>query len=371
LKRLVLLGAGHAHLIVLEDFAMHAGERPEITLVTPDARVLYSGMVPGVIAGHYRESECAIDVAALVRRAGAALVSSTAIDVDAEAHEVRCADGRVLPYDVLSIDVGPVPASATVAGVERHAVPARPLARLLQGWSEVLEAARGGAITSITVVGGGAAGVELALAMDHALRATLGAEAAHVRIITDSPKPLPEFPRGARCRFQRHLAARNIGLHLGAAVVEVGEGYVKLKGGLEFASDRTFWVTGAAAPSWLRDSGFATDERGFVRVDRYLRSPSHPDVFAAGDCAAPDGGSLPKAGVFAVRAGAPLAHNLRAALAGTALVPHRASRRYLALVGAGPREAIGVWSGLSWEGRWVWRWKDRVDRGWVERFREP
>ncbi|HSN19579.1 MAG TPA: FAD-dependent oxidoreductase, partial [Usitatibacter sp.] len=194
---------------------------------------------------------------------------------------------------------------------------------------------------------------------------------AHVRIITNTGLVVPEFPSGARARLMRKLRRRNIGIHVGSAVTEVGPDFVRLEQGLEFSSDAVFWTTGGAAPGWIRASGFSTDERGFLLTNDRLQSVSHPDVFGAGDCATVEGRRRAKAGVFSVRAGPVLAGNLRAALEEKALRPHSSPARYLALVSTGNRHAVAVWNGWSWEGNWVWRWKDRIDRGFVARYGAP
>jgi pyridine nucleotide-disulfide oxidoreductase family protein len=368
MKRLVLLGGGHAHVEVLRSLAENPGLRPEVTLVTPFPRLIYTGMVPGVIAGHYRLEECAIALDALAQRAGAAYVQGRAAFVSANAREVMCADGGVVPYDVLSIDVGSVPVIGSAQGVERHAVPVRPLEDLMKGWGSVLARARAGKVTSITIVGGGAAGVELALAMDHRLRRELGAPAPHVRVITNTPVAVPEFSDGARRRLRRHLAKRNVGMHVSSTVAEVGADHVRLDTGLEFASDATFWAAGAGAHPWIHESGFATDARGFLLTNDRLQSVTYREVFGAGDCATQEAKGLAKAGVFAVRAAPILAANLRAALGGGELAAFRTDPRYLALVSTGPRHAVGNWNGLGWQGGWVWRWKDRIDRNFVARY---
>jgi len=218
------------------------------------------------------------------------------------------------------------------------------------------------------VVGGGAAGVELALAMEYRLRQELGLAWAHVRVVTNTGLVVPEFPAGARARLERKLRRRNIGVHTGSAVTDVGPDYVRLEQGLEFSSDAVFWATGGAAPAWIRLSGFSTDERGFLLTNDRLQSVSHPDVFGIGDCASVEGRPRPKAAVFAVRAAPTLAANLRAALAGEKPKPHATGARYLALVSTGNRHAVGVWDGRSWEGDWVWSWKDRIDRRFVGRY---
>ena len=367
MKRLLLAGGGHAHIEVLRDLAEKPLPSLEITLVTPYPRLIYTGMVPGVIAGHFRLEECAIDLEALARRAQAKLVLSAATRLEPRAGVVACADGATLEYDVLSLDVGPQVADAAAGGVDRHATAVRPMERLLEGWGDALRRAREGSVGSVTVVGGGAAGVELALAMEHRLRNECPF-APHVRVITAMPEIVPELAPGARRRLVACLEKRNIGCHTNGTVTEVGRDYVRLASGLEFASDATFWATGAAPHAWLRASGLATDPRGFVLTNDCLQSVTDARVFAVGDCATQEGRRYARAGVFAVRAAPVLAQNLRAMAMDAPLARHASSRRYLAIVSAGGRRAVAAWNGFAVSGAWCWRWKERIDRRFVARY---
>ena len=371
MKRLVLAGGGHAHVEVLRDLAEHPDDRWEVTLVTPYPWLTYSGMVPGLLAGHYELDDCTIDLIALAGRARAHLVLASVSLVSARANEVICANGTVLPYDVLSINVGNVPFIGKARGVEKHAVPVRPLERAVKGFNEVLGRARDGRMAVVTVVGAGAAAVELACAMNHRFQRELFEVATHVRVIGDKPALVPELPLGARLRLRRAMRQRGVEAQLGSAVTEVGAGYIRLASGLEFATDAVFWVTGATAPPWIAESGIACDEHGFMLTNDLLQSPSHPNILGAGDCVNELGHPLPKAGVFAVRAAPVLAANLRAVLEGRALQPHIPKTRYLSLVSTGDRHAVAAWNGFSWSGGWVWRLKDRIDRAWVSRYRDP
>jgi selenide,water dikinase len=368
MKRLVLLGGGHAHVEVLRQLAERPDTRIAATLVTPYPRLIYTGMAPGVIAGHYRLGESAIDLVKLAHHAGAALVQSSASLVSPVPREVICSDGTVVPYDVLSLDVGSQPLVGHAQGVDKHAIAVRPLERLMKGWAEVLEHARGGKITAVTLVGGGAAGVELALAMDHRFRRDIQGPIPHVRIITATPAIVAEYPPRAQRLLRRHLARRNIGVHTSSTVAEVGPGCVRLDTGMEFVSDATFWAGGAGSHEWIRLSGFATDEHGFLLTNDYLQSVTFQDVFGVGDCATQEGQVHAKTAVFAVRAAPILASNLRAMLLGEPLAAQVTRGRYLALVSTGRRYAVGVYGRFVWEGRWAWHWKDHVDRSFVERY---
>ena len=371
MKRLVLVGGGHAHIEVMRDLAVRPLPGVQVTLVTPSQRMLYTGMVPGVIAGHYSAQDCAIDLALLTQRANSELLLTTASLVSPDANKVACADGTVLDYDVVSLDVGSIPAVGAAKGVERHAVMLRPLERALVGWNGVFARAAAGEIGTVTVVGGGAAGIELALAMRHRFDVALrDASVPHVRLVSDTAGV--GIAAGAARRLIRRMRLAGVESQVGSAVKEVGERFVRLESGLEFATDAVFWVTGAAAHGWIRDSGFATDRRGFLLTNLNMQSVRYGNVFASGDCATVEGHEMPKAGVFAVRAGPTLCANLRAALAGGTLTPHIPNPRYLALISTGRKHAVGTWGALSWQGRWAWYWKDRIDRRFVDRYRrEP
>ncbi|MBC8023958.1 MAG: FAD-dependent oxidoreductase, partial [Burkholderiales bacterium] len=295
MKRLVLAGGGHAHIEVLRDLAERPGSGIAVTLVTPRPRFVYTGMIPGVIAGHYRLEDCAIDLEALARRANAQFVTGAIFRVDAMNHRVHCADGDAIEYDLLSLDVGSRVATSPAAGLE-HATLARPMETLVKGWVDVLSRARDGKIRSATVVGGGAGGVELALAMAYRLRREMPERPAHVRVITNTPVILPEFSAGARRRLRLQLGRDDIGVHVSATVTEVGPDFVRLDTGMEFASDATFWATGATAPPWIGSSGLATDSRGFLLTNDALQSVTDGDVFGVGDCATQEHHPRPKAG---------------------------------------------------------------------------
>jgi selenide,water dikinase len=169
--------------------------------------------------------------------------------------------------------------------------------------------------------------------------------------------------------MERVLRARDVACYARSRVTRIDAGVAHLADGRSIPADYVVWATGAAAPAWLRDAGLATDERGFVLVAATLQSCSHPEVFAAGDVATMAGHPRPKSGVFAVRQGPPLARNLRHALIGRAPEAYRPQTTALALVSTGDKHAIASWGRIAWEGDWVWRWKDRIDRRFMDRYR--
>lgn len=368
MKRLLLLGGGHAHIEVLRRLALAPLPGVAVTLVTPRPLLPYTGMLPGCIAGHYKPGEIVIDLAGLARRAGASLKLAEGRRIDPGERVVACSDGEGVGYDVLSCDIGSRPPGGT-EGVREHAIEVRPLEKVLDGFEALLVRVRQGEVHRVLVVGGGAGGVELAFAMHHRFQVERGPQAPSIAIVTDTPRPLPEFPERARRMLRALAGAKGLGSHVGSRVARVDPAGVQLENGEQIAADATFWVAGAGAHPLFREAGMAVDDRGFLSVDACLQSLSHPGVFGAGDCATHVADPRPKAGVFAVRAGPPLDRNLRAALRGEPLHAWRPQRRYLALLSTGDRHAIGTWGPFAWQGDWAWRWKDRIDRAFLSRYR--
>jgi selenide,water dikinase len=370
-KRLLLVGGGHSHVEVIRRFGLQPPAGVGVTVVSPDRHTPYSGMLPGLVAGHYAFDDCHIDLDRLCRNANVEFVPGTITALDLPRNEAVCADGRRIAFEIASVNTGSVPAAGT-PGAREHAIGVKPVASFLTAWSAALERVCASAEPlRITVVGGGAGGVEILLAMERRLRATLPDRHPYpeLALITDSATLLPSHSRRVQRIFTRIFRERGIALHAGSGVTQVEPGLLRLSNGPSVAADWAVWATGAAAPLWPRSSGLAVDARGFIQVDSSLRSVSHSNVFAAGDIASMGGHPHPKSGVYAVRQGPPLAHNLRAAIAGEPPAHYHPQPRALALISAGDRYAVASYAGLCVEGGWVWRWKDRIDRAFMARYR--
>lgn len=363
MRHLLLLGGGHAHVHVLKALAQQPLPSAQVTLVSPFPRQIYSGMLPGLVAGHYTVDDCVIPLAPLAARANVTFVQSAASALDANARTVRLADGKVLHYDALSIDTGAVVDRDAIAGAEVHGLFVRPIEEFMVQWDELFALTQQ-QVLSVVVVGGGAAGVELALSLQYRL-----GERARVSLVTGGPPPLPSHPARVQARARRALKRRGVTV-LEDACTEIVSHHVQLGRGMRLECDAAVLALGAAAPGWLQGSGLALDERGFVATGNTLQSTSHPEVFAAGDVASNTARPTPKSGVYAVRAGPPLALNLRRFIASGQLLPYRAQRLSLSLLACGERSAIASWGPWSAQGRWVWWWKNRVDRAFVASYRQ-
>ncbi|MEA3303295.1 MAG: FAD-dependent oxidoreductase, partial [Pseudomonadota bacterium] len=375
-KNLVLIGGGHSHLSVLMRFAMKPVPGLRLTLITRDLHTPYSGMLPGYIAGHYDYDQTHIDLRKLAQFAGARIYHSEATGLDLDNRLVLSQDRPPVPFDLLSINIGSRPGTLHVPGASELTLPVKPIDTFLSRWDELIQRIVGSTEPfRLVVVGGGAGGVEMALATQFRLRRQLQqacepVERLSVSLLTDSETILPTHNPGVRRRFVRVLHDRGISVHTGHAVCEVRETEVVCDGGAVIEADAVLWVTRASAPAWPGDSGLAVDEEGFIQVNDFLQSTSHPGVFAAGDIAAMVNHSRPKSGVFAVRQGPPLAENLRRALHEQQLKPFRPQSKFLGLISTGDKYAIASRSNWSVEGAWVWRAKDWIDRRFMRMFGE-
>lgn len=367
MKSLLLLGGGHSHVEVLRRFGLQARRDVRIILVSPHRYTPYSGMLPGFIAGHYGFHDCHIDLERVSGFAGAQFVQVRAAGIDSARRSMLMADGSTLQYDIASIDIGSVPPTDGIPGATENTIAVKPVENFLRAW-DGLAGSAAHAPQRIAVVGGGAAGVELLLSMQHRLAQTAPAGRLRFLLITDAGCLLPSHAPAARAVFERVLRARNIDIHYRSRVARVEPGTLVTADDQRIAADAIVWATGAGAPPLLRNTGLALDAAGFIAINAQLQAIMHPDVFAAGDCATIQGIHYPKSGVYAVRQGPLLAANLQRALAGRPLRAYRPQSRALALISTGDRYAVAAYGSYALAGKWIWRWKDRIDRRFMAQY---
>jgi selenide,water dikinase len=368
-KDLVLVGGGHAHALALRMLAMRPVEGLRITLVSPDSHTPYSGMLPGLVAGHYTFEQSHIDLARLCQWAGVRFVAAPVTALDPVTRRLSLAGRPPLDYDVLSLDIGSQPELDSVPGARARAVPVKPVAGLWQRWQALYARVvqyRGPAALRIAIVGGGAGSVELALAMAWRLRG----KPVQVHLYCGAREILQGYNSRARRLVMAALGRQCVAVHLDARVSEVDDSGLVFADGGRAVYDELFWCTGAAAAPWIAGSGLPVDAQGFLAVRDTLQSTGTDAVFGAGDIATQVNHPRPKAGVYAVRQGPVLAHNIRALLLERPLREHRPQQRFLSLLSLGDRRAVADRGVFSACGAWVWRWKDSIDRRFMARFSE-
>lgn len=366
MKRLILAGGGHAHLHVLKSLARRRWPGVEVILLTPYARQIYSGMVPGWMAGHYTLDQCAASLHPLASAAGVSLQLASLSTIDADAKTLETSTGTTLDYDVLSVDTGANVDVSCLAASGARRLSVRPLERFVVDWCSLLEAARQQGTWRLAVVGGGAAGVELALAAQYRLANEIGRSNVAVSLVSGS-ELLPGHGIRIREQVATCLGERGIAV-IKARAAGSPKGLV-LDDGTLLDVDAMIASTGVQAPAWLRQSGLALDVDGFIAVGEGQQSISHAHVFAGGDIASRIDHPHAKSGVYAVRSGPVLANNLQRTLLGQAPLPYTPQRRSLYLLATGPRDAILSWNGLSARAGWIWQWKNWIDQRFMRQYR--
>lgn len=347
---LLLAGGGHTHLMVLRQWRRQPLPG-RIALINETPNAWYSGMMARMLHGYYRADQCQIPLEPLCNASGVTFIEGRIERLLPQARGLQLVDGRLLETTTLALDVGSQPWLPTAeSGASLEVLPVKPFSRFAARWAQWQRA-----VQPLAIIGGGAAGVELAMA--------LACKVPSLALFSRGPL-LRGHPPALRRRALRHLSAAGVAVHEGVAIEAVSADALMANGLPVWCGSRALAATGSKPLPWLAASGLSSEADGFVAVDERLQSRSHGWVFAAGDCAAVPGAT--GNGVHAVRQGATLAANLGAVLAGRpATKRYRPQRHSLALLADGHGGALLSWSRWTAEGHWLGDWKHRLDSRFV------
>lgn len=366
IKDIVLLGGGHSHALLIRQWAMKPVAGVRLTLISRDVLTPYSGMLPGYVAGHYSHDDIHIDLTRLCSWADVRFIEATVTGLDLSAKQILIEGRPAIGYDCVSIDTGSTP-DQSVPGSAEHTVPVKPIHLFQQHWLAFLDRMETLENTShVGVVGSGVGGFELVLAIHHAVSASNRNIQMHW--VLRGKEPLRAQPQRARDLALKACQERAIHVHQHFDVIQVTQAELVAADGRKLELDETFWVTAAAAPEWPGQAGLATDKRGFIATNQFLQSQSHPDVFASGDVGTQIETPSAKAGVFAVRQAPVLFENLIRYVVGQPLKVYQPQKNFLSLMALGRREAVASRNGVVLSGKWLWAWKDRIDRTFMNKF---
>ena len=366
-RDLVVIGGGHTHALVARMWGMAPVQGVRVTIINPGPTAPYSGMLPGHIAGHYTREDLDIDLVKLARFAGARLVLGAASAIDPVAKTVTVEGHGEITYDIASIDIGIHAQMPALKGFSAHGTPVKPLDAYAARWRGFLrDTAQGNTPTEVAVIGAGIAGVELALASAHALRAQ--GHRPRVTLLEAAPE-ITANNRQTTARVLAALHTAGVEVITSARVSEVTDRAVRLADGREVPSRFTLGAAGTHAHGWLAECALPLTEDGFIRVRPDLRAEGFDSLFAVGDCAHLTHAPRPKAGVYAVRAAPVLSANLRALLTGGQTRSFQPQKDYLKLVSLGQKSALAEKWGLTFAGPLLWRWKNRIDQKFMRMFR--
>lgn len=383
MKHLALVGGGHAHVIMLEQLIIKPCPDLKISLISPTKKQAYSGMLPGWINNTYMLETCQIDLQDLCLRAGVRFILGKLKQLNAQQQQLVLHDESALDYDLLSLAIGSQPNLVGDIAVPNTWVAVKPFDAFTQSWQTWQQQLNPKLPATLTIAGGGAGAVEIALAARHVM--PYQAKLDHQIIIYAGPNGVMSgFNSKVRHLIMRQLEKANITL-----VHEYIDFSQPMPASVAQPGPQNFHLRVSTAKPALSfgASELALDADGFVLVDEFQRSVSHPNVFAAGDICSRPSTPLQRSGVHAIRAGKALAYNLLVSAKGsesgsspnslTTLQAYWPRRNNLYLISCADQSAIasyGVNLGLfnmniALHGRWVWRLKNYIDVNFMKRFK--
>ncbi len=372
-KDIVLIGGGHSHALVIRMWAMNPVPGLRLTLISPQVYTPYSGMLPGLVAGHYTFKQAHIDLQRVCAWAGIRFIKAEATAIDATKNSIHLKDRPTIEYDVCSVDIGSTP-NNTIEGCEQFAIGVKPISRFYQHWLELQKTLLNNKTDKpfkIAIIGGGAGGIELITAMAHWVKQQpkLKNSAIEFTLLTRGEKFLSGYPKALQQNLIKHLKQNNIEYHLGFDTQKITQNYIHSEN-IKIPYQKVFYCTQANAASWLESSQLELNEQGFIKVNNQLQSTSHANVFAAGDIAHQVEHPRPKAGVYAVRMGPVLFNNLIHYALEKPLKSFKPQKDFLSLLALGDKFALGSRKPFSFSGAWAWRWKDHIDVKFMNLFHQ-
>lgn len=352
-KKLILIGGGHAHVQVL-----HALGRANVslTLVSDVTHSPYSGMLPGHLTGTCLEQDLVFDLKAICDRYGHRFFARAVAAIDHSEKSLVLSDGQVLSYDICSLNVGILP-QPIFGGSTANVISVKPISNFLSQWREVTRELP--TTGSIIVVGGGAAAFELAIACGIRFP-------GRVSLVTGE-RGLT-LPRGSTQLARCALKELDVELLEGQRVEKIEQGNLLLSRATK-SFVLTIVATTARSTELVQHSLLPKGFDGHVVIDDFLRVRGTIDLFAVGDCAHFEAQILPKAGVYAVRQGPILAHNLMSSLLDRhdfkKFVPQK---NILSILISGSNEAILCWCGFALRTTWAASLKRWIDLKFMQKF---
>ncbi len=372
-RDLFLIGAGHTNLHIVRMWRMSPVRDVQLTVVSPYSRATYSGMLPGTLAGLYEPTEMEIDLYRFCSSCGVHLIVDSAVGLDPERREIHFSNRPAMQFDVASIGMGSVPSHREIWADNSDVLSIKPMATFRDRLSDRLEAIREGRRTadrplSLAVVGAGAAGVEVTLCLRSRLEAT--GYSARITLIDANDSILQGYYSKTIDLAYRELKRCDVELQLGRRIEDYKQGELTFDDGESLTADLVIWATKAAPPPMLDRFQLPKANDGFLAVRPTLQTTADYPVFVVGDTATFVDRPVPKAGVYAVREGPVLWENIRRLLGGQPLKSYDPQSGFLSLLATGDGRAIGQFKGMAFQGAWVWKLKDYIDRKFMHKYRD-
>ena len=364
-KHLVLVGGGHAHMVTLDRLHTFVEKGHRVTVIGPSDHHYYSGMGPGMLGKTYTPAEIRFATRHVVEKQGGAFIRDKVVAVLATEKKVVLASGERVGYDVVSFNAGSYVPRLDLPEDATDVYAVKPIERLMEAQARILELVADKKI-AIGILGGGPSSAEVAGNLWQLVRVA-GGKMPQITIFAGK-RFMSRFPDNVRAKVQQSLIQRGIDINTRGYVRSIEPGTVTLDCGESRALDFIFLAIGVTPNPLFKASGLATGPDGGLRVNEFLQSVDHPEMFGGGDCIYFQKQPLDKVGVYAVRQNPILYHNLMAALDKGPLQPFDPGGDYLLIFNLGG--GIGVlrkrW--LLLKGSAAFKIKDYIDRKFMRKF---
>jgi len=365
-KKLVLIGGGHTHVLLIRALGVTPIHGVDVVLISENKFTPYSGMLPGYVAGYYSLEQTNIDLEQLCKITNVEWIEKRVEDIDITKQKVVCVNNVKIHFDKLSIDIGSTP-DLSVEGASEFALGVKPITGFQTRWNDLLATHDSKQLQGDWgIVGAGAGGVELVLAMAYRLR---DFPKLKFHLIYRGESILPGYSRKVVSYAEKALNKFGIEQHPNFLVKKVKREGLESISGQSIKLDQSIWCTGAVGAQWLNNSGVGLTINNFIKVNDYLQSTSHENIFAVGDVAEMINNPRSKAGVYAVRQAPMLERNLRSAFNDMPLEPINLQTQFLSLISLGEKSAIASRNGLIFKGKLIWAVKDWIDQRFIKLFK--
>lgn len=367
MKNLILAGAGFANLYVLKALVKSPWPDLKVFLINRSHLQTHAGMLTHWMCGNAPLESCSINVQKLAQKAGAQFIEDDICGIDLACRSVALKSGQKWDYDVVSLALGGQIDSLYLESEAYRLIPVRPLLDFAKAWEEMITSAARLDKIRVAILGGGAAGVELAL-ITH-WRLTRMVDARHVKItLIAGDGLLPFFSKDARHLAQDMLAERRIQIVSGKAYA--GKNGLILGEGELLPVDFVLVATSVQPQSWFRETGLALCDEGFFAVQKTQQSTTNRAIFATGDCATRMDIAHERALSYAIAAAPAVNQNIFRQLRGRTLLDVPLPRRTLSILNTGPKVALMNYGAFTAAGYWNWRWKSWRDKRFIKQFLE-
>jgi NADH dehydrogenase FAD-containing subunit len=365
-KNLVLAGGGHAHMMLLANLDKFRGSGHQVTVIQPSAYHYYSGMGPGMLSTHYSPAEIRFNTRFVVERRGARFIKAKVTAIEADKNRVLTDSGEIIPYDVLSCNVGSFVPFSPIKGNDKNVFSAKPIERLLEAQQKILSRCNGNSI-SVAVVGGGPAAVEIAGNVHHLIRTT-GCRNVDIRLFSGT-KLMAGHSGSIQRIIRKIFHRRHIAIDESSGYADsICDGVITFENGRRFSPDIIFLATGVKPSPLFADSDLGTGPDGGLLVNEFLQCVDYDNIFGGGDCIYFSPDPLDKVGVYAVRENPVLLHNVASALNGSPLRKFEPGGKYLLIFNLGEKLGALQKGPIVWGGKSAFFIKNYIDKKFMERF---